>query len=201
MTGGTEAGYRKVLAQFYKDAGERLPFFAKPPFETVHGEDQFSPGKLDRQGFNLGAFTTQAHALKSAAGTIGAAEVSKEAAALEAAGKSGDTAVIAERLPGFYRRLAELIDAIKKEEREELTTDHTNGGQGLVLKEKLVSLKAALEAKNIDEIDRIIAELEATPLDKGMREGINGVSDNVLMGEYGNAKKGIDDIINGDLLP
>jgi CheY-like chemotaxis protein len=31
MTGGTEAGYRKVLAQFYKDAAERLPFFAEPP--------------------------------------------------------------------------------------------------------------------------------------------------------------------------
>jgi CheY-like chemotaxis protein len=72
MTGGTIAGYRKVLAQFYKDAQERLALLQEPPDETA-----------------LPVFVTQVHALKSASATIGAAEVSAEAAALEAAGRPG----------------------------------------------------------------------------------------------------------------
>jgi HPt (histidine-containing phosphotransfer) domain-containing protein len=191
MTGGTEAGYRKVLAQCYKDAGERLPFFANPPFENVHGEDRFPPGKLDRQGFNLAAFTAQAHALKSAAGTIGAAEVSKEAAALEAAGKSGDTAAIAEKLSAFYTLLSELVNAIGKEiEEEKFTTsklglaDTKEKNQDVALKEKCASLKIALEAKNMEGIDSLLGELEKMPLDTEERGKIDAVSDLVLIGEY-----------------
>ncbi|MDR2740260.1 MAG: response regulator, partial [Treponema sp.] len=59
MTGGTVAGYRKVLAQFRKDAQERLALLQEPP----------EPGALP-------LFVTQAHALKSASASLGAAEVS-----------------------------------------------------------------------------------------------------------------------------
>jgi HPt (histidine-containing phosphotransfer) domain-containing protein len=86
-----------VLAQFRKDAVERLPVFAAPPAETA-----------------LAAFAVQAHAIKSAAGTIGAAEVSAEAAALEAAGKAGDMAAIQEGLPKFREHLVRLIEGIGK---------------------------------------------------------------------------------------
>jgi CheY-like chemotaxis protein len=104
MTGGTEAGYRRVPARFYTDAHERLPVFAAPPAET-----------------GLSALAIQAHAIKGAAGTIGAAEVSAEAAALETAGKAGDVAAIREAPPAFHKHLAELIEGIKNvlEEKQE----------------------------------------------------------------------------------
>jgi HPt (histidine-containing phosphotransfer) domain-containing protein len=92
MTGGTEASYRKVLVQFYKDAEARLPALSEIP-----------------AGKDMTAFSTHVHALKSAAGTIGTAEVSAEAAALEAAGKAGDTAAIAEKLPRFFKGRVELV--------------------------------------------------------------------------------------------
>jgi HPt (histidine-containing phosphotransfer) domain-containing protein len=57
-------------------------------------------------------FVTQAHAIKSAAGTIGAAEVSVEAAGLEAAGQAGDAAAIQKLLPGFTEKLAALAVGI-----------------------------------------------------------------------------------------
>ncbi|MDR1899912.1 MAG: response regulator, partial [Treponema sp.] len=54
MTGGTEAGYRKVLAQFARDLEERLPVFAAMPGE---GPEAGPPGAE-----GLAVFTTQAHA-------------------------------------------------------------------------------------------------------------------------------------------
>jgi HPt (histidine-containing phosphotransfer) domain-containing protein len=175
-----------VLAQFYKDAGERLPFFAKPPLEA-----------------EIAAFTTQAHALKSAAGTIGAAEVSEEAAALEAAGKSGDTAAIAEKLSAFYTLLSELVNAIGKEiEPEKFTTSNLQFADTkeknqdvLALEEKCASLKAALEEKHIEAIDRLLEEIEGLSLDTKNRDKVNAISDQILMGEYQEAVINIDKIL------
>jgi signal transduction histidine kinase/CheY-like chemotaxis protein len=185
MTGGTEAGYRKVLLQFYKDAVERLPVFSVLPVETVDGDNgRFSEGKPDRQdtGRNLAVLTTQAHAIKSAAGTIGAAEVSEEAGVLEGAGKAGDMKTIRETLPDFHRHLAELIEGIGKVLEEKTLVSPSPS-----LHIALSSLRTALEAKKMKEIDRLLEELEKAVADTGTREGINAISDKVLLGEYGEA--------------
>jgi HPt (histidine-containing phosphotransfer) domain-containing protein len=171
MTGGTEAGYRKVLAQFYKDARERLPLLRHPP-----GPD------------TLPLFVTQAHAIKSAAGTIGAAEVSAEAAALEAAGKAGDTRTIGETLPAFRKHLTELIEGIEKaleeKDREEKDPASIPNKNPDGFRPALLSLRAALEAKNIKKADKLFEEIEKIPLDTETRERINAVSDKALLGEY-----------------
>jgi CheY-like chemotaxis protein len=177
MTGGAEAGYRKVLAQFRKDAIERLPVLAAPPGEA-----------------SVAAFAAQVHAIKSAAGTIGAAEVSKEAAALEAAGKAGDTQAIGEGLPLFREHLAGLIEGIGKalEEQEEEREPETGDGGEAVARDSLAALRKALEARNMKEIDRLLAELEKTAADRKTREGIDALSDKILMGEYGEALDELD---------
>jgi signal transduction histidine kinase/CheY-like chemotaxis protein len=179
MTGGAEAGYRKVLAQFYKDALERLPILAAPPEETT-----------------AAAFTAQVHAIKSAAGTIGAAEISAEAAALEAAGKAGDTQAIGEGLPLFREHLAGLIEGIGKaleEEREEREKGgpKARGGEKEAAADTLSALRAALETKNMKEIDRLLAELEQAAADRETSERITDISDRVLMGEYQKALEAI----------
>jgi CheY-like chemotaxis protein len=181
MTGGTEAGYRKVLAQFYKDALERLSVFAAIPTETT-----------------LAVFATHAHAIKSAAAAIGAAEVSAEAAELEAAGKAGDTAAVSGFLPAFLERLRGLVEgigkALKENEEPGLRTEDlaARGGEnqkaaGLIPPSSFFTLKEALEAKDMKEIDRLLEEIEQLPLDGETRERINALSDKVLMGEYDGA--------------
>jgi signal transduction histidine kinase/CheY-like chemotaxis protein/HPt (histidine-containing phosphotransfer) domain-containing protein len=181
MTGGTEAGYRKVLAQFYRDAMERLPVFAEAP-----------------AGAALAVFTVQAHAIKSAAGTIGAAEVSAEAAALEAAGKAGDMQIIGETLPFFREHLTQLIEEIKKvksEEKDISPTPHSTPHSSLSFHTSLPALRSALEAKSMKEIDRLLEEIEGLPLDAKTQELVNAVSDKVLMGEYEGAITVIDEIM------
>jgi signal transduction histidine kinase/CheY-like chemotaxis protein len=187
MTGGTEAGYRKVLAQFYKDAAERLASLT-----------------LDAAKTDISLFTIHVHALKSAAGTIGGAEVSKEATALEAAGKAGDMATIRDELPEFRERLEALIEGIGKaleekvREPKERSEEKESAQQGSrsALQTLLSALKAALEAKNMKESDRMLEELETLAMDAEDRDAVNGVSDKVLMGEYQEAVQDINFLID-----
>jgi HPt (histidine-containing phosphotransfer) domain-containing protein len=194
MTGGTEAGYRKVLSMFRKDAKERIVLFKA--FLANGG----SAGGNNFSAEDLAALATQAHALKSAAGTIGAAEVSAEAAELEAAGKAGDMAAIRERLGVFCKHLAELIEGIgkvwtepvlenKREDPDEGLQDRDRAQEAVAA--LAVALRAALEAKNMKEIDKLIEEIEQLPLDTGTQEAIHAVSDKVLLGEYGGAAETI----------
>jgi signal transduction histidine kinase/CheY-like chemotaxis protein len=183
MTGGTLAGYRKVLAQFYQDASERLPALAEVPAEK-----------------DLAAFTAQAHAIKSAAGTIGAAEVSAEAVALETAGKAGNMITIRNILPGFYEELSELVKVIGEalsdgRERAEGKGEQQESVLMPAVRPLLASLKAGLEAKDMKEIDKLIEELEGMSLDGKSRENINAISDKVLMGEYQEAIENINAIL------
>ncbi|MDR2663729.1 MAG: response regulator, partial [Treponema sp.] len=182
MTGGTEAGYRKVLAQFYKDAAERLPLFAETPTEG-----------------NLPLFTAQAHAIKSASGTIGAVEVSAEAAKLEAAGKTGDKAAIREGLPAFREHLTGIIEgigkALKESEKPGVKSEDRKETKDRQLHSSLLTLKEALKVKNMKEIDRILEEIEQLPLDAETWEWINTISDQVLLGEYEGAITVIEAII------
>jgi CheY-like chemotaxis protein len=209
MTGGTEAGYRKVLVQFYKDAAKRLPIFAVPPAGDKGPPSKGKPGRKDSGG-DLSAFTTQAHAIKGAAGTIGAAAVSKEAATLEAAGQAGDIQMIRRILPGFYEHLAGLIEDIGKileeDRNREIRGTTPNGAGGKENSPEtssvpllLSALRTALEAKSMREVDRLLEELDQRPLDIKTRDTINDISDRVLMGEYKESKNLIDRLLRLDL--
>ena len=93
LTGGSLAAYRRILAMFRNDAEERLDLLVSD--ET-----------------DLNTFIAQAHALKGTSGSLGAAEISAEAARLESVGKAGDLSAIRDMLPDFKRRLSELIKEI-----------------------------------------------------------------------------------------
>ena len=94
MIGGSEKGYRKVLSIFRNDAQERLQFLQKAPEEDMR------------------TFVIHVHALKGAAASVGAAEVSEYAAKLEEAGRTGDIAFIEKSLSEFVGLLSELIKNI-----------------------------------------------------------------------------------------
>ncbi|MDR3337421.1 MAG: response regulator [Treponema sp.] len=172
MTGGTLEGYKKVLAAFHKDILERLPYLSAVPAEN-----------------DLPAFATHIHALKSAAGTTGAAELSQEAAELETAGKSGDLGMITEKLPGFYGRLQETVQTIQKEldknNNAESSEDVTGSSPlAAVYLPLFVELKESLVSKNIEAVDRLIAEFEKKALNTKTKEIIQTISDQVLMGKF-----------------
>jgi CheY-like chemotaxis protein len=174
MTGGAEAGYRRVLNSYYHDAEERLA--------------------LLEHELNISDLTTHVHALKSASGTIGAADLSVEAAALEKAGKVGDAAFIKDKLPLFREHLRTIIEDIKNA----LDAEKESGGTAATgiepeLKTSLLQLRDALTVKNMKEIDSLIARM--TERYTSMADTFNGFSDQVLVGEYNAVIEAIDRLI------
>jgi len=99
-TGGTIEGYHLVLSVFCKDVKKRLPLFE----EIITGETSDD---------NISLFTTNVHALKSALGSLVAAEFSANAAALEAAGKEKNITFIQNNLPEFCKQMNILIKNIQ----------------------------------------------------------------------------------------
>jgi CheY-like chemotaxis protein len=184
MTGGTIAGYRLVLSMFSKDATERLPLLSS----SLNSKD-------------MPMFTTQGHALKSASGSIGAAESSAQAASLEAAGKAEDLTVINKMLPVFMEQLAELIKKIDENLIDKTATDSSiisndEVDYNSVILPKLNKLKSAIELQNVGDIDNILDELNLQPLNSKIKEALEKISDDVLMTEFDDAIKTIEELIS-----
>jgi signal transduction histidine kinase/CheY-like chemotaxis protein len=181
MTGGSEESYRNVLGAFHKDILDRLSLFAFPP-----------------DAEKLPLFTAHAHALKSAAATIGAAEVSKIAAELEIAGKAEDLPRIGELLPGFYRDLKKMA--------EQLGTipdrDAVPGWKGTIeIPSQYISLftrlAEALKQEDISIIQRSLSELQGKLFDGKTRETLAAVSNAVLVAEFEDALITVNKLIGG----
>ena len=96
MIGGSLEIYRQALSIFSNDIEERLPYLKTFPDAEA----------------NFTKFTTNVHALKSAAASLGAAEISTEAARLEDAGKDKDTIFMQENLSSFTEKLSEMAKNI-----------------------------------------------------------------------------------------
>jgi len=178
-TGGTPDGYRRVLSVFHRDAKERLPLLQAVP---------------DAQ--TLPEFVTGVHALKSACASLGARELSAEAAGLEAAGKAGDFGFILENLGAFAQNLAELAENIGAalELHEAWGSPPPEPGPEAQADDAerpklLRGLVEALKSQNVSETDRILDALGERRLDSGTRETLENVSDCVLMADFKGALK------------
>jgi HPt (histidine-containing phosphotransfer) domain-containing protein len=184
MTGGTEGGYRKILAQFCKDTRTRLPVFA----EFSAGQDPL-------------LVAAQAHAVKGASASIGAEELSAAAARLEAAGKAGDAETLRELLPEFHRQLSDLAAGIDRALGEDRDTGRAAGGATGALPETgalrriLESLGEALLSKSMRDIDRLLEEGERLAEDPKTREVLAVISDQVLMSELQEAHQSLADYL------
>jgi CheY-like chemotaxis protein/nitrogen-specific signal transduction histidine kinase len=192
-TGGTAEGYWQVLAMFCKDAGERLKLLHEAPESGA-----------------LLLFVTQVHALKSASASIGAGDISAEAARLEAAGNAGDLELIRNALPGFTARLGELAAGIRAalDERKAGIPGGREPPRGDVMGAEppsgleehftvpLKELAEALEAQDLAAIDRLIAELEARDLDAEARQALETISDQALMAEFDAALESVKGLFN-----
>jgi signal transduction histidine kinase/HPt (histidine-containing phosphotransfer) domain-containing protein/ActR/RegA family two-component response regulator len=179
MTGGTEAGYRRVLAAYRRDAFERLPLLENPP-----------------DGETLPSFIIQVHSLKSASATIGAEELSKEAAALEAAGKAKDFPAIREKLPGFRKRLARMVEQLGGsgvlKEAEAGKDAPAPGLEGSLLLPLLVSLKEAFVGNDLREIDYLMEKMEKLESAGEEKALLSDISNRILMAEYDQAREALE---------
>ena len=187
MTGGKEEGYRVILSIFCKDANDRLSLLEGPPKPEA-----------------LLTFITHVHALKSASGSIGAADVSALAAELENAGRAEDLALIQDKLPVFTELLGELVKNIKacldKNEESERGNKVSSGSSFFIAHSSLLNdLAKALESQKVNEINRVLQEItdisSREPMDSISKDAFEQISDEVMMVEYDNAKKILEELL------
>ena len=215
MTGGTVESYHKVLSMFRKDAEERLQKFRFFLYEGISS----GTGKFPEK--HLQSLTTQIQALKSASGTIGAADVSAEAARLETAGKDLDLVFILDKLPDYVEHLSELVKNIRTiVDQKQGENEPAPGGAKSFLqmfsKQKsdkpspaklkisdyrpmFEELKEAFKSQNVLAIEQILEELNQkaqNTADAKIKEALEQISDQVLMTEFDSAIKTIDELIN-----
>jgi CheY-like chemotaxis protein len=175
MTGGKTSTYMEVLALFCKDAAGRLEILdeALDAQESQDVPDETKQARL----------VSQFHALKSALASIGAAELSKEAAFLEDAGERGDPALTGERIEHFRAALAGRIERIRAALPHERSENHREDPPPLD-RALLLRLKQALEIEDIGAADRILGELTGRQADKTAGNMISDVADRVLMYDF-----------------
>jgi signal transduction histidine kinase/CheY-like chemotaxis protein len=174
MTGGTEAGYRLVLTMFHKDALERMYSLEKA---------------LDKNSSEavITNFITNVHALKSASASIGMAEISTEAAKLEAAGRNKDITYIQENLGFFTDNLAKLLKNIQAALKAGIGSKQPSTNPALL--PMLQKLEAALRSQNFAEIDNILEELNKIPQNEKNMKLLEKISDEILVTEFDEAIK------------
>jgi HPt (histidine-containing phosphotransfer) domain-containing protein len=212
MTGGTAEGYRQVLSMFRKDTEERLQRLRFFLYESMNS------GKFPEK--HLASFITQIYALKSASATIGAAEISDEAARLEAAGNNSELSFIQDNLPDFTEHLTELVKNIRSAlDSMPDKAAAKSGGLGFLGRifgkkktdKSLFSkgdpseyfslfskLAEALGSQNVTDADRILDELHKMPLDQKTKETLEHISDQILMTEFESAIKTINGFIGSN---
>ncbi|MDR0858138.1 MAG: response regulator [Oscillospiraceae bacterium] len=162
LTGGTANGYLSVLELFCSDAQERLKFLQESPVPDS----------------DLKSFITQVHALRSASANIGAAGVSSMAGTLENAGNSGDYEKIAKLLGNFRNALLKLIGNIDK------ALPKKESGIDIIDKNILQTLKNAIVAHRLSEIDEILDSLSLGKYDAKTSKLLSEISDSVLISEF-----------------
>jgi CheY-like chemotaxis protein len=180
-TGGSEKAYREILGVYCNDVRDKLEFLTSPP---------------DKERLSL--FVIHVHALKSASAVVGAAALSAQAAALEAAGNQGDIAFIEDHLGAFYTELKSMMDRITAalaalEQPAENPTGGSDEGR-LIDEEVLLRLKDALDAGNIQLVDTILKQLEES-LPEAHKNTAARLSNLVLLAEFEKAVEFIEELL------
>jgi signal transduction histidine kinase/CheY-like chemotaxis protein/HPt (histidine-containing phosphotransfer) domain-containing protein len=180
LSGGKGAHYLRTITMFYEDGFEKIKEIRNC---------------LDMGDIHL--YTTHIHGLKSASASIGAETLSEEALALEAAGKENNIIYINEHnakflmdLEALLHNLGTLLDdleAMKKKKSGRVDTE--------MLKAELIKLKDALDGFDSETIDSATNTLLEYEHAEHFGEGIKGVLQNVLIGEYDVALELIDELL------
>ena len=189
------------LDKFYCQVTEKVMSIGKHELGKVTmGEKSFGEGlDLSEEGMEaLKQYRIKVHGMKSSANMIGAIVLGGMAKVLENAAKDADIYTIERIHPIFIKewlayekKLSVLMPEKVVETEEELHPQHKT-----MILEHLVLLRQALEELDIDEMDRIMALLEAVCYPKEIQEKINCLSALVVNMDSSQAFVVMDEIIS-----
>jgi len=186
LSGGVVEYYYEILATFYEDWLERRK-------EIKNCLDDG----------NIPMYTSNVHALKGAAATIGADNLSEAANALEVAGIHNDLVYIKENNDNALLMLKELLEgidtAISSKETDDAEDDKDEAdkdAEAKTLIEELKELKSALEVYDFEEINKAVDELSVSARTDNDKKLVKKISRHVMLVEYEEISALIDSYIS-----
>lgn len=175
---GSEEVYREILSIFVID-GEQKIGTIRECFETG----------------DIKLLTTHIHAMKSGAANIGAMELSRAAAELEAAGNRGDVEFINQNMDAFIRLLSGAIAGIKswlgggsvvEEAPKQATTS--------LLAEKMAEIEAHIENVEIGQIETTVDQLLSCDWDHDVLQSLRKIKDGISLFDYDALENGVKEL-------
>ncbi|MDR3300634.1 MAG: response regulator [Candidatus Accumulibacter sp.] len=144
----------------------------------------------------LKSFTTHVHALKSALANIGAMELSRLAARLEAAGRNEDTNEIGNHFRDFQTQLTALLQSIKEAIAPAARKAGANDEETDCLDMAVArQLRQALKDEDMDGMDAALESLKTLSLDAETRAAITELTELVLIAEFDKAAIAVNALI------
>jgi len=179
MTGGTIAGFIETLSTYCND-----------------GKNMVSKISSCFSGGDYSLLATHTHALKSASGSIGAAELSEFAAALESAALSRDIKFLQDKTDSFLEKYNVLLQNISNA----LPLIHNNYYDNEpvdidAVKLKLTGLKKAFDEYDASAMNEIATDLQKAASASDIGESITKILQYKISGEYDEAIELIDEVI------
>ncbi len=165
--GGTRAGYVEVLRS--------LCFNAPAQMQTLR--DAMKAGDIARVAL-------EAHALKSAARSIGASALGELACAMEDRGKAGKAQFVRENLPALLDAYAAVVDRIRavidQPEAEETKAPMQISDAAAHLQ----ALKCAVDNYDLDQAQRELSTLQAHAHDALVAAGLDRIQEGIRAFSY-----------------
>ncbi|MDR2577626.1 MAG: response regulator [Chitinispirillales bacterium] len=177
--GGAADAYFRTLSIFSNDGREKIVEIKKCLEDS-----------------NLPLFTIKVHALKGAAGNIGAAAFAEAAKIMEDAGKREDRIYIKENIGRLQADLETLLGNIDKAVNAEKKKLRQTGIDRGALKSTLVSLNTAIDNLDPDAINAAAGELrQLWMLVEKTGDNISDILQKTLIGEHDEAITLIEEIL------
>ncbi|MDR2443738.1 MAG: response regulator [Deltaproteobacteria bacterium] len=171
-SGGNVAMYLDVLGWFCRDSEACLAELNKP-FDL----SKDSP---------LSHYARQFHALKSAAGGVGATTIATEAMVLEEASWRGDSDKVLSQLDNFKQDLSALISSLNSKLAQ--IADEMAPTKLIQLDPAMLQeLKKALETEDIQKADDILGSVNILSCDAPTGQMLSEVLDQILRSEFAQA--------------
>jgi signal transduction histidine kinase/DNA-binding NarL/FixJ family response regulator/HAMP domain-containing protein/HPt (histidine-containing phosphotransfer) domain-containing protein len=134
---------------------------------------------------NLDMYVILAHGMKSALANVGENDLSKSALRLEQAGRDKDMATITAETPAFLAALREVVKKLDPgEENQGGEAAGEDADSRSYLREKLLAVKAACEAYDIDTVESALAELRQKTWSRQTREALDSVAGHLLHSDF-----------------
>ena len=181
-TRGREDRYRRLLGTFYAEGMQKLA--------------QIEAAFVDR---DADLYTTYVHAIKSAAGFVGAESLAEAAGLLESAGLNKNWEYINKHNAGFLTELKEVLDAIDTALAIAMAEAAANERPAAVdmaaLLQTLETLRRALDEFNSREINKMTTALKEYVGTAEIGGRIETIVNNKRLGEYEAAITAIDALL------